>query len=346
MKTTAIVSILVVASPVTVLSREHGQPTSNQLSCVSRVQGGDATPQQSGVVVLGKLVEPLVPVALGGHSAGRQAITGFASGSGDGGRPVLNSAHYYQAVSYDKGGTTVTVLESERSPDDGLWHDTARSYATAFSIEYVSWRTADELYVFGVSRNADDVIEKWTITALDGEYKAALATSPTGIGTPRSGALDLSLEIVGGVFVPPPQRQRTSQPTDTREEIYRGSAFGGTVCAAVDPDGRFLILLGRDERSLYQVPLAEGASPSVLYTTNEIPDLVKIGSIGRGLHSSGSRALILTPAGNPNWFAAPLRVPIFDEDNDGVFDYFVALTLEQWDASLADTWIDDYCNYY
>ena len=117
------------------------------------------------------------------------------------------------------------------------------------------------------------------------------------------------------------------------------------MCAAVDPEGRFIVVIGMEDSTLFQLELVDDPSPMILYTTAEIPDLIKIGSIGRGLHSSGPRALILSSPGNPNYWASAIRIALYDNENDEIFESNAVFSDAQWQAGTFGSWVDNFRDY-
>jgi hypothetical protein len=214
---------------------------------------------------------------------------------------------------------------------------------TAFEVDNVEPRTANEIYVGGYpldeAGNADDnryVIERWDLLPSMGwPYTKRLRSSiPIGSPTPFS---SLEVELQGGVLTPLESRAPLTIVRETILELETGAAGFD-----IDPEGRFLIYVV-PAQGVYQLPLGELAEPArLIFSTAEHSDLASASSVELSRLTSGERVIGIglrdLEAGS---YAA-------DAENDGVFETFLTITDTNADkAGLfdLDTWSDNYVRY-
>jgi len=249
--------------------------------------------------------------------------------------PLFVSTELSQGVWYQPSGTVVTVNTTEYDPANGAFVDSSVQYATSYKVNFVTARIPNELYVFGTKRNGDDVIEKWDLEEIPGAWVASRPPSALPIGTPDPSFPVFSLTLSGGSFIDP--GSRIASPVGAREEIYLGSALGGVLYAAVDPDGRFLLVLDAAAQRLVQVPIDGSSAPSVLFDSTSIPEIVEMGCIAPRHEASLGRMYIMTTSRRDDSLgpesAYDARIVFFDYDNDGNLDDFTVQTYAQFVAS-------------
>ena len=240
--------------------------------------------------------------------------------------PLFISNEILQGVAFVPGARGLTFYSMEAEANGSLpivsgW--TSTEYVTAYDVKrIVPAGKTHEFYVVGRGRNGDELIERWTVEKEDGERFAYRSSTVTPTGVPIS-AGTLVTGVVGGVFVPVAQRG-SARPLTERTEIYRGSSLGKIYTAAVDPDGRFVLMVAGD--ALYRLDLLSGGVPavSVELDSSELP------SIGLARHLfvrelDGVRCAVLAC---PDLAVEDLpgsKVILWDQDNDGFFELPPAL---------------------
>lgn len=259
---------------------------------------------------------------------------------------VINSDTFYQSIWWgheeDSDNDVLLVKDRELDPATGEFVTTENAYSASFEITDVRSRRADEFYLAGVARNGDDVIEKWEVVPVPGGYVALRPPATTAIGITAVSSTT-SVTIVGGQFVRP--QDRTTAPSVFRTEVYRGQGFGGVSAMAVDPEGRFLLILASQDKSLYRLSLLDNSPPSVLYTAGDDPHFVAVDSIGPLQHETQGRMYLFESFDGPVFQAR--RSLMSDSDNDGIPEGITSYTLGEYEAAgyIGDVWVDDFYDY-
>jgi hypothetical protein len=209
-------------------------------------------------------------------------------------------------------------------------------------------RHGNEHYVFGMPYTTRDhsdadisrtVIERKTVKPADGApyTTRGLATAP--IGQSASLAVEiLEASVKEGVYRMPSTR---SQPVIENElvGIYNFACNG----AAIDPGGRYILVLDAAAGSLYRINLMNtSVAPTVVLTSAQVPEL----AIGRSLTcgrlaDDGFKRFVIGCEDGTS-------IMLVDSDNDAVFEAVDTLSLSEWDAAgFTDltAWEDDYVNY-
>lgn len=257
------------------------------------------------------------------------------------GAPLFISSELTRWVQYDHLARKIKVTTREQDPVSLATADHEAEYAVSYRVQFVTSRTPDELYVFGTERNGDDVVEVWSLEAIDGAWTGVRPGSGTPIGVPVQGVTPVSLDIAGGQFVHPKGR---TAPLAGREELYSGPAFGGVLYAAVDPEKRFLLVLSADASQVHRLDLDGNSSPTVEFDASMVPLLEEMGSIVPRHEAILGRVYVMTPSRRSEDAHGPsvqsnMRIVLYDGDNDGVFDGLDALSYEEYVAAEY-TWID------
>ncbi len=145
-----------------------------------------------------------------------------------------------------------------------------------------------------------------------------------------------------GAFVPIDQRPL---PRVQRTPIFRGDQLGRIRSLRVDPRGRYLLFLTRENPTLYRLDLTDPPSaPAVLLTTEDQPYLSRVGWVNFRQHRTEGRHVHLIP-GTP-WEvhrgADSDTLILRDPENDGTFETADLVSEEAWSQlgyDSADPWI-------
>ena len=271
-----------------------------------------------------------------------------------GAQPVFIADGYRQSVVYgpeedDQGivqENELTILTDEMAPDTGVWFNTSAAYSASFSIKRVQSRVANELYIVGKGRGDEDILEQWLIIPSQGSLTPTRPAATLPVGTPIPPSSVTVGVVGGGPFTPP--GSRPAPPTVSRNELYRGFDFGGILDLALDPEGRFVLVLAEGDHGLYRIDLSPPAAtlgvPTLVYDTTQIPNLAASRAIYPLQHVSYGRMYVLDP--NFGAGVVPLVTSLFDYDNDGVFDAFQSLPVELHKQTYPGTsWIDNFYIY-
>lgn len=213
----------------------------------------------------------------------------------------------------------VYVTTRERSPFTGEWNQEVKSLSTTYVVSMVSTRSSDEMYVLGRLRGEIDVVEKWVYEAPIGAYAASRPTSPEGCAA-HAAETSSNLVVVGGTFLPFAQRD---QPGITRTELYRGSDFDFRYLC-IDPDGRFLFLLGGDEApGIYRLDVHEEdpPAPELAVSVETLPELIDASGLTGTLDSVHTRAWWVDYDNADDVYSV-----LLDTDNDCDIDHIVTDT--------------------
>lgn len=245
---------------------------------------------------------------------------------------------------YDLSGSTPSFVGGHRLQS---------SFSVSYRLMYVASRHVNELYLAGVARNGDGVIERWVFPPQVGGYYTEKATASTALGVDAP-IEQLYLKIGSnqpgqgqGPFAPPfiAPIGRSVAPQPIREEIYRGQAIGEVCCMAVDPEGRFLLLMDRSSPDVYRLTM--GANPVLesLYDDSDFASFAAADSFGVTpmLHALEGRKYVLTTyvKHRPSH-----KVVFHDVDNDGLFESAEELSESEYDSSYPSyLWVDRYNEY-
>lgn len=218
----------------------------------------------------------------------------------------------------DTLGKKVKIKRRER-PVDGPWSEQVQEIATAYYPVDVRWRCdgaseINELFVAGVYDAGDAVVEKWTFTYPD----PAVGSKPVD-------------SRMGRAYAPLADRPL---PTMTPERLYRGTAIGRIRTLEPDPEGRFVLLLTRENPTLYRIGFLGGAvrPPTPELSQATMPYLASCGVVSVSQHATEGRHYNVYP-GN-RWHAdlstSPSTIILRDPDNDGVFGPPEFVSSQQW----------------
>jgi len=209
----------------------------------------------------------------------------------------------------------VIVKRREREKVSDIFVQQVQELSTSFFVVDVRWRCdgtdqIKELFVAGIDSGGDSVIERWNFT-----YPA--------------------IPVPVGGDVPIDERPL---PSVAREQVYRGNALGRVKTLSPDPDGRFVLFLTREARTLYRIDLPSG-TPYVEVDQNTVPFLASVGVVDVSRHVTEGLQYHLY--GSSRWHqdhTLPQDVIILrDGDNDGVFDAPEVVDMQTWNQYGYDT---------
>lgn len=196
-----------------------------------------------------------------------------------------------------------------------VFHQWSLSNPTSFGIERVVGRNGNEFLVCGRTRRGDLVIELWALPATEGGWYSSNPNPGTGLGVQT--ALTQTTDVVSGSGWVAPE-QRSAQSPARKREVYLGDAISRIGGIAVDPEGRFAILVDQDNKSVYRLlldgsgtltPLADVATFSFLGDLESLSvEILQDGLQGR-VYAIGTRT-----------FRGEGGVILADPNNDGLFD--------------------------
>ncbi len=212
----------------------------------------------------------------------------------------------------------VVIDRQERESPSAPWAKQHQVLTTSFPISSAKSRCDEEIWVAGSAAPQNATIERW-----------ALHHPMRQTGSGQYIALD--------------QRRL---PEDRRSTFYSGSDYGYVADLAVDPEGRFLLLLfvsfdGSSKR-LYQwhLPIAPPPSylgpPVLLADSASLPELSLIEQVSVAQHESEGRKYVLSSVrrGTDVWVAADvITILLSDPENDGVLSPPIVFTAAEWAAA-------------
>lgn len=283
----------------------------------------------------------LVGVALAGLVA-----ASFAASCADG--PSESSeATLFPALIHHGRGFQVYCAHGEKSVGlrfaefDFATQSTYRSgisESTRFTVEAVLHRHGCEVYVLGRSSAAEYIVERWSIFPDSGAYATFRPEVQTPIGIPAALGTTTTF-VVDGAFAVPTVR---TDPVLQRDELFRSTQYPGTRCGAVDPEGRFLLLLTVDSQ-LVRIRLDGESTVEVIAEFSAIPFLASADSLDAYDHDSEGRKYLLMHDGA---LGDGLRLVLHDYDNDGEFELTELLDSAGWTSRDYDHhWISDFIHF-
>lgn len=239
---------------------------------------------------------------------------------------------------------TLSISIRERDEATATFDEWVLSESTSFDIFAFDGRGFEELFVAGIARNGDVVIEKWTIPASEGGrstrwQKLSPGTSP---GTPVGPMPGASLST-GEPYVAATER---SLPTAiTREEVYRGSEMAGSSAIEVDPWGRFVLVADFPNDTIWQVDLLDPPVVSAVVTPADqlgLSEATQFEIRRPELWDEGQKLWIFRSGASDSL----TMIHITDVGFDASWDFTELLTRAQWnDAGYPAAYAEDYRNY-
>jgi hypothetical protein len=306
------------------------------LATSQKQESRDATPMTSTAHEQGgapKGRSASLPVARR-HSASSQLLYGR-------GFSVMSSpvfSRHVEVASQEFGSqdwSRIIVHQNEQDPTTGESHESSTEFSVSYETVAIASRTANDIYITGIIMPTGDlVVERWVISHVDGAYYGERPTAPLVIGTPVvTPPMDIGIE--GGQFIVPSQRPA---PTVRRVALYIGPDLGSSGELVIDPDGRFVILLGT------------GAVPGLYRLMNELGgqlDLI-VDGMATGIITGVDLAIWNHATGNVflEYYDddADQVLAGTDQDNDGVLDNVSVVTAAQMNV-LREGFSHDYLRY-
>ncbi len=238
-------------------------------------------------------------------------------------------------VHYTAGESGLSLLIFEADFVTGEEHTSTLSEPASFEIDTVLHRHGFEFYVLGRAASGEYVGERLSFTPSRGSYTSSRPTalSPIGVAAPLGVT---STFLVDGPFLPPKQRAR---PSTERSEIFRWAGHPGVRCGAVDPEGRFLLLLTNDSM-LVQVSLGGTGAVTTLATASSTPFLAVADSLDAFDHDTEGRKYVL----EHDYASEDGRhLVLHDRDNDALFETTELLNASTWATRAYDQhWTCDF----
>ncbi len=243
---------------------------------------------------------------------------------------AYTSETYEQKVHFQQGGDyrRVVVENRERPSVDEEWSVTKTPFSASFKIHRVFASTANEIVVWGIAEDGNNVVEVWRLASPSGSRTVRRSSEPAPIGQPMPRCQFVE-GVVGEEWIRP--AERTGHFEVTRRELYRSKHFVSPL--VVDPDGRFF--LAHDRKPVPRVlrfDLLTSRPPEVILSQEET-SLLQPSSNGGSLvrredYAGPGRAYALhSSPGRGRTTREILSEPVstlymIDTDNDGSFDDF------------------------
>lgn len=248
--------------------------------------------------------------------------------------------HLRQSASYVSGdeGVAVKWIESDSSSPP-QWYTSEVYESTTYRVTACCGRAGGNiLYVAGISPDGSDVIERLNYGTRKGGYEVQIqspAAQPIGTPMPAYSAQ----EALNGTTFAIPQTQHAPA---RRTVIYSGTAMGHVRSMDVDPEGRYLLVLGFWSGSVFQLDLtAPTITPAVLFSAAQLPQLAKARTLELCFHLTEGRKVELTESSGCVLPIDCKWMLLNDSNNDGVFESTVTLDRAAWLSSG----YDEYSNW-
>lgn len=238
------------------------------------------------------------------------------------GFPSVATEHVSQwvTISNDNRSLKVRTLDDLSLPSEE--NAVLEVFSASFDITCAAARGQDDLFVGGVARDGDVVVENWLIQPHVGARVVTVQADPLPVGQATTPAYAAAI-VIGGQYVPVPERT-IATPRIVRNEILRTDTISELISLVVDPEGRFLLLLDAS-RSLYQIDLLPDPQvPQVLYTPQEWWALPHVIGASRYHTEHSGRLYIFHLAGGltdpDSGVYGPMVGVLSDQENDGLFE--------------------------
>lgn len=242
-----------------------------------------------------------------------------------------------QSMYWSPGSSILRMRWSERDPEDPeRWYETEVEESSSFRMSAVGSREGgNDVLLAGLEDDGSIVVERWTYAPRPGGYYiSGSAPSTGGIGVPQPSFVP-SEHIDGAAFVAPVSRSH--DPARRRVRLYEGVTIGLPRSIAVDPQGRFVLLLTFPQGDLVRLRL-DGGAPAVetVLGAPQLPHLSSARNIEARLLVGTGPVFLLSESDN-GWIPPGARSTLLrDADNDGVLDPGpTTMTTVEWkDAGL------------
>ena len=229
------------------------------------------------------------------------------------------------------------VAPRSRPMDRSYTQDVVIPYE--FEFRALAARHPCELYLAGASANGETIIERWDLPPQRGGYHTSRTTAPQGVGRPAA-LSELVGRLVGLVYLPPERREPL---VPQRTAVFRGELPGAMRAMAVDPEGRFLLVLTEGGELLQ---LTDLTSPSISqrFDDTTLPGLARTEIVRPFVDGEGVRCYQVR--GRP-WDEPQAILILRDLDNDGHLDEIHSLDGDHGPGSpfAPERWKNDYRRY-
>lgn len=250
-------------------------------------------------------------------------------------QPNAIAPHLRQSVSFDVGDEGIEVKWRETDGSAPIvWHPSDVYESTTYRVTAACGLKGGEvIYVAGIAPNGADVIERFNYGVRVGGYRIQ-PTSPAAQPIGTAMAPYTAQEVLNGTsFVVPPSQHGPAR----RTLIYTGNAVEHVRAMDVDPEGRYLVLLGYKTPALHQIDLsATTITPVKIFDATQIPHLPLVRTLRIRHHATYGRTIVLSEQSGslfPNDYKWTL---VSDATNDGVFERKATLTTTAWAAAGFD----------
>lgn len=229
-----------------------------------------------------------------------------------GGKVFFASPDFSRRATLLTQPSRIVLRSTGINPSTGLGERYSRTYSLSYQPIDVVGVTANDFIIYGVDPLGVPIFERWVLDPDGGTYFSHRTLPTTGVGT--SVPLGVTTVRILGDYTSP-SKMDNIEPALAREQVHRGGAIGNVVDMAVDPEGRFILVISDDSdglRRIWQIHLNEDVDPTALITEVEFPSLLLNGQIEARL--SASQGFYWLLSGDTTYSV------IWDPDYDGVID--------------------------
>ena len=249
--------------------------------------------------------------------------------------PGISTSTLKVSFPYSPGVFQIAVHREERQTPNDEWVFRKRIDSTNYIITAVSARRGGEvLFVAGMKADGTSIIERWWYDYPDGRFITDYIDPTPPLSAPLTEPYRPTIAIRGGTWKP-----IRGVPAPKKTIVYEGPEGPFTVMQA-DPEGRFLLLYDYSLKSLRKIDTGNPGVISTLYTAQEHPQLLELGSMEARDRTSGERVIVLWKMlPNPGPLSSEVFTLIFDSNNDGAFETIEVFTYadyknsQYWDPS-------------
>ncbi|MCP4165351.1 MAG: hypothetical protein GY759_05585 [Chloroflexi bacterium] len=232
------------------------------------------------------------------------------------------------------GQDHLTIRRLERDSVTSSFSSPAEQrFSLPFATTSVASRPGgDVVYVTGINDKGINTIYQLAFRNPKGSYYVRTSLLPAGLGTPMPSFFSqASIETIGdapwtapiSVFNPPAMK-----------EIFASDSVGPFRAMAVDPEGRFLLLLSYPDNNLYRLSLSPLCSTLELLLVGQgTPGLKDMRTIHFAHDKDGNERVVVLTTTNQGWVitegTAGAYMLLIDPENDGIFQPPVSLSFEE-----------------
>lgn len=246
----------------------------------------------------------------------------------------VESDRFVQAFSYGVGGTQIERSKRERENAGSDWFRMSGSEGVTFFVTGLAARLGgDELYIAGVERDGQSLIQKWVYHPRKHGWRVECELPPgiDALGVPAPVAAPSIGTASGDAWDSPKKADEDLAPAE-RSTLYKDGA-GPFHGMAVDPQGRYLVFFEMASKEIQMLDLTQ--DPCVVTTLRDASaegflsaDDIQVADF----EGEGRKCFVRgRTTSNPN--AKPEYLLGSDTDNDGVFEGWAHYTEAAWEAS-------------